>query len=340
MELERLTLEEWGDALPKTGFEVFHTPEALSVMDEHVEAELQLFGGFKGQQAAALLPLFVRHTKLGPKVVFSPPPSIGVPYLGPILMPASPKQKKQERLNQKFTDAVLDEIGLEDSRVVFRMMCNPEYDDPRPYIWSDVTSSPNFTYRLDLEGKSIDDLMSQFSKSMRYEMRKGTDLDVTVERGDIEGAKRIHEDIVERFEEQGTDSNLTWEYVRDLITALDDRARAYVARGPDGSYLGGIVVLYSNDTAYYWQGGASASYENVSVNNVLHHRILTDVVEDPPFDSITTYDLVGANTKRLCSYKAQFGGDLVRYYLVESDDATTKLAKRAYEWIGKANLKG
>lgn len=340
MDLERLTLDEWEDALPKTGFEVFHLPEALSVMDDHVDAELRLFGGYKGQQAVALLPLFERRTSFGPDVVFAPPPSIGVPYLGPILMPASPKQKKQERLNQKFTDAVLEEIGFEESRTVFRMLCTPEYEDPRPFIWSGIQSTPNFTYRLDLEGKSMDELMGQFAKSMRYEMRKGSDLPITVERGGLGAAERIHADLVERLEEQDEDSNLTWEYVRDFVDALDDRARVYEARGPDGEHLSGIVVLYSNDTAYYWQGGARASYENVSVNNVLHHRILADLMEDPPFDSIATYDLVGANTKRLCSYKAQFGGDLVRYYLVESDDATTKLAKRAYQWIGRAGLKG
>jgi hypothetical protein len=340
MELERLTIEEWGDALPSNGFEVFHAPEALSVMDDHADAELQLYGGFKGQQAVALVPLFVRRPAIGPKVVFSPPPSLGVPYLGPILMPASPKQKKQERLNQKFTDAILDEIGVEESRTVFRIMGSPEYDDPRPFIWSDMETSPNFTYRVNLDGKSMDDLLGQFNKSLRYEMRKGRDLDLTVERGGLDDARRIHRDIAERLEEQGNDSDLTWPYVRDLVDELGDRARVYVARDADGEYLAGIVVLYSNDTAYYWQGGAAASYENVSVNTVIHHRILSDLGEDPPFDDISTYDLVGANTKRLCSYKAKFGGDLVRYYTVESDDATTKLAKRAYQWIDKAGLKG
>jgi hypothetical protein len=340
MELERLTLEEWGDALPKTGFEVFHTPEALSVMDDHADADLQLYGGFKGQQAVALVPLFVRRPAFGPKVVLSPPPSLGVPYLGPILMPVSPKQKKQERLNQKFTDAILDEIGMEESRTVFRIMGSPGYDDPRPFIWSDMESTPSFTYRVDLDGKSMDDLVNQFNKSLRYEMRKGQDLDITIERGDLDDARRIHRDIAERFEEQDSDTNLTWPYVRDLVDGLGDRARVYVARDPDGEYLGGIMVLYSNDTAYYWQGGAAASYENVSVNTVLHHRILSDIVEDPPFDDVSAYDLVGANTKRLCSYKAKFGGDLTRYYTVESDDATTKLAKRAYQWIDKAGLKG
>jgi hypothetical protein len=340
MELERLTFEEWADALPKTGFEVFHTPEMLSVLDDHASGDLRLYGGFKGQQAVALLPVFVRRTPLAPDAVLSPPPGMGVPYLGPILMPASPKQKKQERLNRKFVDAVLEDIDVEESRTMLRMLAGPGYDDPRPFIWSDVEPTPRFTYRVDLEDKSMDDVMGQFSKSMRYEMRKGRDLDVTVERGGIDAARKVYADVAERFEEQGTDSNLTWGYLRDVFTRLDDRVRVYAARDPDGSYLSGIFVLYSNDTAYYWQGGARASYDNISVNNVLHHRILKDAVEDPPFESITSYDLVGANTERLCSYKAQFGGDLVRYYLFESDDAVTKLAKQAYQLFDRTGLKG
>lgn len=341
MELQRLTIEEWEDALPKTGFEVFHTPEMLSVLDDHTTADLRLYGGFKGQQTVALLPLFVRRTpSFAPDAVFSPPPGMGVPYLGPILMPASPKQKKQERLNRKFVDAVLDELEFTGSRTMLRTLAGPEYDDPRPFVWSDMDLVPRFTYRLDFEGQSMDDVLGQFSKSMRYEMRKGADLDVTVERGGIDAAKRVHADVTERFEEQDADANLTWEYLRDVFTELGDRSRVYVARDPDGEYLSSIFVLYSNDTVYYWQGGARASYDNISANSILHHRILTDAVEDPPFDSLSTYDLVGANTERLCNYKAQFGGDLVRYYLVESDDAVTKLAKQAYNLFDRTGLKG
>lgn len=350
MELERLTLEEWGNALPTTGFEVFHTPEALSVIDDHAEAELQLFGGFKGQQVVALLPLFVRRTTLGPNVVSSPPLSVGVPYLGPLVMPSSPKQKKQERLNQRFTDAILDEIDAEESRTVFRILCSPGYDDPRPYIWSDVESSPRFTYRLDFEGLSSEDLpsedpqseelLSQFSPTLRSEIRRGRDLGVTVEQGDLSDARQIHEEEVSGSSGPDTDSALPWEYVRDLITGLGDRARVYAARGPNGSYLSGAVVLYSNDTVYYWQGGEQASYDGVNVTPLLHHRILADAVGDPPFDSVTRYDFVGANPARPGGYESQFGGDLVRYYHIESDDATAKLAKRAYQWFDTAGLKG
>jgi len=72
------------------------------------------------------------------------------------------------------------------------------------------------------------------------------------------GRRRVFESVQSRYAEQDRGFTLTKEYVDDLTTALaaEDRCRTYVARGPDGEYLSGIVVLYSNDAAYYWLGGS------------------------------------------------------------------------------------
>ena len=40
MQIERLDIDEWEAALPETGIELFHRPEALSVLEEHVDGEL------------------------------------------------------------------------------------------------------------------------------------------------------------------------------------------------------------------------------------------------------------------------------------------------------------
>lgn len=60
MNVKRITLSEWSDALPRDGIEVFHTPDVLQVMDDYATGELQLFGGFKGQELVGFLPVFVR----------------------------------------------------------------------------------------------------------------------------------------------------------------------------------------------------------------------------------------------------------------------------------------
>lgn len=336
MNLQRIDESEWADALPDSGFEVFHTPEALAVVGRHADGELQLYAGYNGDRPVALLPIVVQNRAAG-SAALSPPPALGIPRLGPLLMPASPKRRKRERLNRQFTDELLEALGARDRWTLFRTICSPTYPDPRPYTWAGFDVEPAFTYSLDTAGRSTDDLLKSFSKSLRREIRDGRELDVTVGVEPVEEVRSVYEDTATRYREQGTRFALDWPYVRDLTNALaaTDRCRVYVARTPEGAFLSGITVLYSNDAAYFWQGGTRTTHEGVSINSLLHWRIIEDLVEAPPRESVTRYDLMGANTERLCRYKSKFGADLQPYYVVETDSRYMDVAKRAYELVSR-----
>ncbi|MFD1564316.1 GNAT family N-acetyltransferase [Haloarchaeobius amylolyticus] len=337
MDVERLTLEEWGDALPKTGFEVFHDPDALAVLDTHTDAELTLYGAYKGQQAVGLLPVFVGEKSVG-RIVFSPAVSLGVPRLGPIINPTSPKRRKWERINSALAEAVTDDLEADKRSTLFRMTCPLTYTDPRPYVWNDFSVEPEFTYVVDLEGVTdLEDAMMGFSKSLRNEMRRYDEMELSIGTEGIDAALRIYDDVVNQYTEYDDTAPMSRLFLRDLLSNLDDdRWRVYVARTPDGTYKSGIITLFSNELAYYWQGGVTASYENVSVNNLLHRVILDDIVSDPSLESIAGYDLVGANTERLCEYKGKFNGELRPYYVVESSGVEMTLAKTLHSAMNKS----
>jgi hypothetical protein len=342
MRVERLTTEEWAAALPASGFEVFHTAPALSVLAEHAAGDLYLLGGFNGDRPVALVPLFVRRGPAGTAMISSPPPGFNIPHLGPIAMPQSPKRRKREKQNGEFTEKVVEAIDADDSRTLFRTVCAPTYGDPRPFRWAGFDVDAAFTYRLAV-GDAPDDLLTSFSKSLRREIRDGDESDIVVSQGDIEAAEAVYWHTAARYAEQNEEIGSSWEYVRDLLEALDaeGRYRVYTAETDDGRFLGGIIVLYSNDCAYYWLGGARAVHDGVSVSSLLHWHIVRDVAEagtgegenedDAPLDSVDRYDLVGANTERLCRYKAKFGADLCHYYTIESAGPQMTLAKTAYE---------
>jgi len=332
MQVERIAIDEWRDTLPDDGFEVFHTAEALSVLDGYVDGDLRLYSGYKGDHPVGLVPVIVRDT-LFSTIVCSPPPGMSVPRLGPVLMPNSPKRRKREKVNQRFIDAVLDTVEGNSPLELFRMVCNTRYADPRPFRWQNFDLDTKFTYVLDLNGADGDEVFSSFSKSLRREVRDAEKLDVTVQQESVDGAKRIYEQTRDRYREQDRGFSLPKAYVEDLVEELRtvDRARAYTARDRDDEFLTGITVLYSNDAAYYWQGGTRTVHDGVSINSLLHWRIIQDVIEDPPRESVTRYDLMGANTERLCRYKSKFGADLVPYYGIESSGRTMSLAKKTYQ---------
>jgi len=335
MRLEKLNIDEWDRALPSRGFEVFHTPAALETLDEHTSAERRLYGAFKGQEAVGLLPVFVSSYGIG-RTITSPPAGMGVPRLGPLVMPTSPKQRKRESVTREFVELVLDEIDSDSVRSLVHMECPIDYDDPRPFQWADLKVGQEFTYVLDLAKRSADDVQSGFSRDLRKNIRRAEETDMTVSVGDVSAAINVYDDVADRYADQGETFDVDRGFFRDLVTALGERCRTYVARDGDGEYLGGIVVLYSDDTAAFWQGGVGKSYDGVSVNSRLHWAAITDIIdEDVGVDGadVTGYDLVGANTPRLCEYKSKFGADLVPYYTVESTGVGMSAAKRVYSSI-------
>ena len=335
MEIRQLSFEAWGDALPPDGFEVFHTPAALRVLDDHAAGDLLLYGGFKGDRPVGLFPLVVRESAVG-RAVLSPPPGFSIPRLGPLVMPASPKRRKREKVNGEFAEAVLDHAEVDGSLTVFRTVCPADYPDPRPFVWSDLSLDTRFTYHLNV-GQDTDELLSSFSKSLRREIRDAEELDVTVERGGTESVGQIYDRTSERYAEQDRGFTLDRSYVTDLTDALaaDDRCRTYVVRDADGEFLSGVVVLYSNDAAYFWLGGTRTVHEGTGVNGLLHWRIVEDISAGEPRESVDTYDLMGANTERLCRYKSKFGASLVPYYALESNGTGMAAAKRAYRLVSR-----
>ena len=332
MELRQLTLEEWDDALPKTGIEAFHAPRVLSVLDDHVTSDLRLVGGFKGDRPAALMPLFVQSIGIG-TLVTSPPPGMGVPRLGPVMMPASPKQRKREKVFRTFADLVVEEFGLDEYTTLSKITCPTEFGDPRPYVWNDLSLDTQFTYRLDVSEDEPDELLRAASKSLRREIRDATELGVEVTREGVSAARRVYEQTRDRYAEQDQPFSPEWPYVRDLYKAFDGMSRVYVARSEDGEFLTGVTVFYSPDAAYFWQGGGRTIHDGVAVNSLIHWRILEDVATDPPRDTVTAYDLYGANTERLCRYKSKFGAELVPYYRLDTPGYRMAIAERFYRLV-------
>lgn len=327
MDIEDITIDEWEELLPDRGFDVFHAPEALSVVEEYSQGTLRLLGGFNGEECVGLFPAVIRE-QWSFRFVLSPPPGLSIPALGPVLMQASPKRRKQEKLNERFTEGVLKAVDIDDHRTLLGVGTSSAYRDPRPYDWAGLGVTPRFSYVIDLAETNAEALLGSFTSDLRSEIRKRDELDVSIDVEGADAAERVCRDLKRRHVEQGLAYPTPERFSRDLVDALDDRARVYVARTPGGEFLSGITVLYSADKALFWQGGTKADYESVSVNSLLHWKIIQDVLGDPELDSVTRYDLSDATNRRIARYKSKFGPELTPHYEVKS--TLMSVAKKAY----------
>ncbi|RQH00256.1 GNAT family N-acetyltransferase [Natrarchaeobius oligotrophus] len=307
-------LERWNEYVGRSPQGTLcHELEALRVQAEHADATLHPLIGFKGQEVVGLFPVF-EIRKQFVTTAFSPPPHLRVPYLGPALLNLEKlKQRKRERRRQRFMDGCFEWISSELSPKYGHVRTSTAFDDARPFKWSGYESTPEYTYAVDLTVPA-DDLLMSFSSDARSNVRNTDDDAYEVTVGGTEEIRLIHEQVQNRYESQGIGFDVPVEFVLELADRSENgHVRPYALR-VDGEFVGGILALEYGGTTGRWMGGVRTDADvDVPTNDLLDWAIMKDGLEA----GLETYDLVGADTRRINRYKAKFNPELRTYYSLE-----------------------
>ncbi len=290
-----------------------HELEALRVQADHAGATLHPLVGFKGQEPVGIFPVF-EISKRVVTTAFSPPPSLRVPYLGPAFLNMGKlKQRKRERRRQRFMDGCFEWIESELNPAYGHVRTATAFADARPFQWNEYDVTPAYTYAVDLE-RDADDLLMSFSSDARSNVRNANDDAYEVDVGGREEIRLIHEQVRNRYRSQGIDFDVPLAFVLDLAERSENgHVRPYTLR-VDGEFVGGILALEYGDTVGRWLGGVRTDADvDVPTNDLLDWAIMRDGIER----GLETYDLVGADTRRINRYKAKFNPELRTYYSLE-----------------------
>ncbi|WP_158056469.1 lipid II:glycine glycyltransferase FemX [Halorussus halophilus] len=317
-------LEKWDDLVEKSPHtNVFHYRESLAVQAEHADAKLHPLIGYKGQEPVGIFPVFEKR-KGGMTMAFSPAPELWVSYLGPAMVNCEKlKHRKAERRAWRFVEGCLDWIDRELGPKYTQIRPDASFRDVRPFEWNDFDIQVRHTYAVDLTPGEEDVLMA-FSSDARGNIR--TEGDFRVYEGGTDEIEAIISQVQSRHDEQDKDYGVTPAFVTDLYEHLPDGAVRPYALEADGEIAGGMVALEFGDTIYRWQGGAKHRHE-LPVNDLVDWKIMTDAMDR----GVETYDLVGANERRLCEYKAKFGPELRSYYSMGRGTRVTNALSSVYK---------
>lgn len=300
---------EWDEIISRSPHgSPFHQWAGLELLAFHSNSTLHPLVGYKGNEPIGVLPVFER-TKGPFTLVESPPKRSEVYYLGPAMTNVdSLKQKKYERRNRLFVDGCLTWIENNIVPDYTQIRTVDRYTDHRPFKAVGYDVSTYYTYVVDLT-KRWDDLLMQFSRDARANVRNTGAEEYEIEIGGIADARKIIAQVRSRHDEQGKPYHITDAYLSRLFSEFPgEQVNPYIVRA-EGRLVGGIVTLEYGDTIYRWQGGTKTAHD-LPVNDLLD----THIIEDAMNRGLKRYDLVGANIPRLCRYKSKFAPELRMYH--------------------------
>lgn len=201
-----------------------------------------------------------------------------------------------------------------------------------------TVSSKFGTYKINLENKTEAQLIDGMQARYRSAIRQIEKLKAEIKFGiqELEPFQKLHSETMERtgayFEKKSS--------LKQELESLPNNtllATIYI----DNKIQGGVYLMYSKYSAYYFHGASANTTEASGAIKYLHYKLMCQMKTK----GVKEYDFVGArlsditNTKLegIQNFKKRFGSELVKGYLWKLDIDKTKC--KTYDSLLKIKCK-
>lgn len=205
------------------------------------------------------------------------------------------------------------------------------------------TVQPRSVFRIDLQGRTEEQIFGAFHKKLRYNIRLARRHGVTVTEGGREDLE-ILPDLMETTARRDGFTARGREYYRRLWDALGPEHLTLLLARADGKPLAAGLFVHMCGKTWYLYGASSDEHRNLMPCHLMQWEAIRRAMGrgDTLYDLRGFLEITDERNPRggLYRFKRQFGGELVRLagpmYLTPSPVkcALFQKAERVYRWIG------
>lgn len=139
------------------------------------------------------------------------------------------------------------------------------------------TIQPRFVFRLDVDGKTEDEMMASFASKHRYNIRVARKRGVEVKICGREAAEDFHKIMIETGKRDNFGIRTT-EYFQAILDNFGEDARIYLAYY-EGKPIAGSLAIHYGDKVWYLYGASSNEYRNVMPNYLVQWEMIRWAIE-------------------------------------------------------------
>lgn len=175
---------------------------------------------------------------------------------------------------------------------------------------------PRYVFRLNVEGKTEEELLAGFHQKWRYNIRLAQRKGVTVRICGKEMVPAFAELMLTTGVRDGFVTRQP-EYFANMLDNLGEHARLYMAFGPDEAPIAGTLAIHYGDKVWYLYGASSNEQRNLMPNYLLQWSMIQWAVET----RCRVYDFRGVSGDvsednplyGLFRFKQGFGGEFTEF---------------------------
>jgi hypothetical protein len=322
--------DKWDGFVDKSQYGMlFHKWDFLKIAEKHTGYTLYPYGFYKGEELIAVFPAFIKKY-MGVGMVYSPPPRCDIPYLG--LVPGhqfgSIKQGKKEAHLSFIVEELEAELARHSARIAHFWLA-PAITDIRPFLWAGYEHAIRFTYMLDLN-RPLEDIWDdlgartkQCIKTETFSIEQSSDVDL------------FYRIMSERYSQQNIKASnylLSKKYLEDLLQAYPENLKMHLARR-DGQVANAWVDYMYKGRRIEWIGGVNLQKDSHS-----NEFMRWEFIRQAKARGYDTYEIYGADIRRLCPGKIKFNPSLSCSYGVSKRTFAGSMASSLYQAGSKLKI--
>ena len=175
---------------------------------------------------------------------------------------------------------------------------------------------PRYVFRLNVEGKTEEELLANFHQKWRYNIRLAERKGVTVRICGKEMVPAFSDLMLTTGVRDGFVTRKP-EYFAAMLDNLGEHARLYMAFDPSDTPIAGTLAIHYGDKVWYLYGASSNEHRNLMPNYLLQWRMIQWAVKT----NCRIYDFRGVSGDvsednplyGLFRFKQGFGGDFTEF---------------------------
>jgi hypothetical protein len=230
----------------------FHYWELLEILARH--SHTTLFPIIISEEGVGIggFPLFVKRVG-GLRGVFSPPPGVAVPRLGPFFVREGDcTQYRKESVMRDFY-ASATELLLTTVKPHYVATASSRLRDARWLLWRGYYVTPTYNYTIPIE-EGPDTLWRSIRGKVRGDITRARRRGFTVRTGERSDLAFLYRQLEERYKEQGRQMNVAPLLLYDVFDALSPKKSHIFVVEKEGEIVSGIIDIYYGNTALTWFG--------------------------------------------------------------------------------------
>ena len=279
---------------------IFNSPEWFRVLEEGFGSPMIGYCFYDGNKLKAILPGIIFDFKIV-KIFYS-----NIPY-GGLIGDAKVLSEYFSLLKSQFLKDKIDVFCL-------TKKSDDYYSLPNKYK---IRSA--YQHIINIQGLTSEILWQNYKKRVRRDIRKAEKSGIIVrpikDRTEVELMYKLYCRTMER-----NHSYVVWN--KRIIDSIYDN---FILQGKStiifaefkGKVIAGIILIYSEDTVYYFMNGSLSEYLTYCPNDILLHTAINIGIEKKFrfIDLMTTY----GSDKKLASFKEKWGGKRLDFFILEKD---------------------